>query len=135
MTNKQYYVVIHGRQPGLYDQWYGTGGAAEQVDGWADAVYKGFYTLQEAAAWLGELHAETIPGLPPDLVNLLGLHSEQPRPEGLRALLQAGKILIYTDGGATDNPGLGASAGPRHRCGIRNIPITGCLEGGRVPKA
>ena len=42
---KQYYVVIHGCQPGLYDQWFGAGGAAEQVDGWADAVYKGFYTL------------------------------------------------------------------------------------------
>lgn len=104
---KQYYVVIHGRQPGLYDQWFGAGGAAEQVDGLADAVYKGFYTLQEAAEQLSELHAETTPGLPPDLVELLGLHPEQPRREGPRALLQAGKILIYTDGGAIDNPGPG----------------------------
>jgi ribonuclease HI len=104
---KQYYVVIHGRQPGLYDQWFGPGGAAEQVDGLADAVYKGFYTMQEAADWLRELHAETIPGLPSDLVDLLGLHPEQPRREGPRALLKAGKILIYTDGGAIDNPGPG----------------------------
>jgi ribonuclease HI len=101
---KQYYVVIHGRQPGLYDQWFGEEGAAEQVDGLADAVYKGFYTLQEAAEWLRELHAETIPGLPPDLVDLLGLHPEPPRHEGPRALLKAGKILIYADGGAIDNP-------------------------------
>jgi len=56
---------------------------------------------------LRELHAETIPGLPPDLVELLGLHPEQRRREGLRALLKAGKILIYTDGGAIDNPGPG----------------------------
>lgn len=104
---KQYYVVIHGRRPGLYDRWFGEEGAAEQVDGLADAVYKGFYTLQEAAEWLRELHAETIPGLPPDLVDLLGLHLEQPRREGPRALLKAGKILIYTDGGAIDNPGPG----------------------------
>lgn len=104
---KEYYLVIHGRRPGLYDRWFGEEGAAEQVDGLADAVYKGFYTLQEAAEWLRELHAETIPGLPPDLVDLLGLHLEQPRREGPRALLKAGKILIYTDGGAIDNPGPG----------------------------
>jgi ribonuclease HI len=104
---KQYYVAIHGRQPGLYDQWFGEGGAAEQVDGLTDAIYKGFYTMQEAAVWLRELHAETIPGLPPDLVDLLGLHPEQPRREGPHDLLKAGKILIYTDGGAIDNPGPG----------------------------
>ena len=104
---KQYYVVIHGRQPGLYDQWFGEGGAAGQVDGLADAVYKGFYTLQEAAEWLRELDAETIPGLPPDLVEPLGLHAEQPRHEGPSALLRAGKILIYTDGRAIGNPGPG----------------------------
>ena len=104
---KEYYVVIYGRQPGLYGRWFGEEGAAEQVDGLADAVYKGFYTLQEAAEWLRELHAETIPGLPPELVDLLGLHPEQPRREGQSALLKAGKILIYTDGGAIDNPGPG----------------------------
>jgi ribonuclease HI len=104
---KQYYVVLHGRRPGLYDQWFGEAGAAEQVDGLADTVYKGFYTLQEAAEWLRELHAETIPGLAPDLVDLLGLHAERPRREGPSALLRAGKILIYTDGGAIDNPGCG----------------------------
>jgi viroplasmin and RNaseH domain-containing protein len=37
---KQYYVIIHGRRPGLYDRWFGEEGAAEQVDGLADAVYK-----------------------------------------------------------------------------------------------
>lgn len=104
---KQYYVVIHGRQSGLYDRWYGEGGAAEQVDGLADAVFKGFYTLQEAAEWLRELHAETIPGLAPDLVDLLGLRPEQRRRAGPSELLRSGKVLIYTDGGAIDNPGPG----------------------------
>jgi ribonuclease HI len=104
---KEHYVVIHGHRPGLYDRWFGEEGAAEQVDGFADAVYRGFYTLQEAAEWLRELHAETIPGLPPELVDLLGLGPEQPRREGPSALLKAGNILIYTDGGAIDNPGPG----------------------------
>jgi ribonuclease HI len=104
---KEYYVVVHGRRPGLYDRWFGEEGAAEQVDGFANAAYKGFYTLQEAAEWLRKLHAETIPGLPPDLVDLLGLHPEQRPREGPGALLEAGKILIYTDGAAIDNPGPG----------------------------
>lgn len=106
---KQYYVVIHGRQPGLYDQWFGAEGAAEQVDGLADAVYKGFYTLEEAIEWLRQIHAETIPGLAPDLADLLEIAPEQPQREGPSALLEAGKILIYTDGGAIDNPGPGGS--------------------------
>ena len=104
---KQYYVVIQGRRPGLYDRWFGEGGAAEQVDGLADAVYKGFYTLQEAVDWLRELHAETIPGLAPDLVELLGLPAERPRREGPSALLKAGKVVIYTDGGVLYDPGSG----------------------------
>ena len=144
---KQYYVVIHGRQPGLYDQWFGAGGAAEQVDGWADAVYKGFYTVQEAAEWLRELHAETIPGLPADLADLLGLHPEQPRPEGPRALLQAGKILIYTDGGAIDNPGPGGYgvvlrykghrrelSGGFRRTTNNRMELLACIEGLRALK-
>jgi ribonuclease HI len=104
---KQCYVVIHGRQPGLYNRWFGEDGAAEQVDGFADAVYKGFYTLQEAAEWLHELHAETIPGLAPELVDLLDLQSEQPQREDPEELLKAGKVLSYTDGCAIDNPGPG----------------------------
>ena len=104
---KEYYVVIHGRRPGLYDRWFGEEGAAEQVDGFADAVYRGFYTLQEAAEWLRQLHAETIAGLPPDLVDLLGLYAERPQREDPSSLLKAGGILIYTDGGAIDNPGPG----------------------------
>ncbi|MGC9335556.1 MAG: ribonuclease HI [Anaerolineae bacterium] len=104
---KEYYVVIHGRRPGLYDRWFGEKGAAEQVDGFADAVYRGLYTLQEAAEWLRQLHAETIAGLPPDLVDLLGLYAERPQREDPSSLLKAGGILIYTDGGAIDNPGPG----------------------------
>jgi ribonuclease HI len=105
--NKQYYVVIQGHRPGLYYRWFGEEGAAEQVDGLADAVYKGFYTLQEAVDWLRELHAETIPGLAPDLVELLGLPAERRRREDPSALLKAGKVVIYTDGGVLYDPGSG----------------------------
>jgi ribonuclease HI len=104
---KSYYIIIRGRQPGLYEHWSGVGGAAEQVEGFADAVYKGFYTLAEASEWLSELHAETIPGLAPDLVDLLERPPERPLRQDPAALLKAGKVLIYTDGGAIDNPGPG----------------------------
>jgi len=57
---KQHYVVIRGRRPGLYERWFGEGGAAEQVDGLADAVFRGFYTLQEAAEWLRTLAPEAL---------------------------------------------------------------------------
>jgi len=38
---------------------------------------------------------------------MIGVHSEEPRREGPSALLRAGKILVYTDGGAMNNPGAG----------------------------
>lgn len=104
---KQHYVVLRGHQPGLYEQWFGEGGAAEQVEGFPDAVYRGFHTLAEAAEWLRGVRAETIPDLAPDLVGLLELPSEQSQEDGPDALLKAGKVLLYTDGSAIDNPGPG----------------------------
>ena len=104
---KTYYVVLRGRKPGLYRQWPGKGGAAEQVQGFPGAAYRGFYTLEEAAAWLRELGAEKMPDLPPDLADLLELQLELLQDNGPDALLKAGKVLIYTDGSALDNPGPG----------------------------
>ena len=49
---KAYYVIIKGHQPGLYKTWFGDGGAAEQVQGYQNAVYKGFYTKEEAQEWI-----------------------------------------------------------------------------------
>jgi len=43
---KQYYIVVKGHNPGIYDQWLGKGGAADQVKGYSKAIYKGFYTLK-----------------------------------------------------------------------------------------
>ena len=46
---KSLYLVVKGRRPGLYTQWFGPGGAAEQVKDYNGAVYKGFYTAEAAA--------------------------------------------------------------------------------------
>lgn len=102
---KQYYVVIQGRQPGIYDKWYGEGGAAEQVENLSESVFKGFYTREEAVAWMREIGAE-------DLLDELGLVAEQ-RPvmrtqdEEKPSVVGTVDVQIYTDGAATGNPGPG----------------------------
>lgn len=103
---KQYYVVVRGYKPGLYTAWFGEGGAAEQVEGFPQAVYRGFYSLEEAAVWLASQDNELLAQIPPDLQELLeqDLAAGQESPE---SLLEAGKVVIHTDGGAIDNPGPG----------------------------
>ena len=100
----QYYVVVHGRKPGIYDKWYGPDGAAEQVTGFPDALYKGFYTHEEMREWLKGL-GET-PFLLERAPELLD-EPACPPLENPKALLEAEKVLIYTDGAAINNPGPG----------------------------
>ena len=101
---KSYYIIIKGHKPGLYTTWFGDDGAADQVQGYPDAVYKGFYTKEEASAWLKKFSTKKLPS------NLLALIEELPTSkdtENLKDLLSKGKVLIYTDGGANPNPGPG----------------------------
>jgi ribonuclease HI len=104
---KQYYVVVRGRQPGVYRQWFGDNEAAAQVEGVPKAIYKGFHTREEAIGWLRQLGRETLMQSAPNLLDLLESSSEPTPQESAEELLQAGKILIYTDGGAIENPGPG----------------------------
>jgi ribonuclease HI len=87
---KKYYAVIRGFRPGIYKVWFGPGGAEEQINGFAKAVYKGFESLREAEKWLAE-------GAPPKTATNEKKESTQAAPE----------ILIYTDGGCQNNPGPG----------------------------
>jgi ribonuclease HI len=104
---KQYYVVIRGYKPGLYTAWFGAGDAAEQVEGFPQAVYRGFYSLEEATVWLASQEDELLSQLPPDLQELLEQNHATGQEKSLESLLGAGKVVIYTDGGAVDNPGPG----------------------------
>ena len=104
---KQYYVVVDGHRPGIYQKWFGEDGAAERVEGFPDAIYRGFYTREEAMEWLGTFSRETLVSLAPELLELLESSPPPSRPESPGELLAAGKVLIYTDGGAIDNPGPG----------------------------
>jgi ribonuclease HI len=104
---KQYYVVVHGRRPGVYNKWFGADGAAEQVEGFAEAIYKGFYAREEALEWLREFSEESLSSLAPDLLEVIGSSQSQQDSESPKDVLTSGRVLIYTDGGVIGNPGPG----------------------------
>lgn len=104
---KKYYVIIKGHKPGLYKTWFGNNGAAEQVQGYDGAIYKGFYTKEEALKWLNRFSPATLDKYAPDLLDLLKDLPDSQEIEDNKKLLAQGKFLIYTDGGANPNPGPG----------------------------
>lgn len=106
-SKKQLYVVVNGRIPGIYDRWFGEGGAAEQVEGFPEAIYKGFHNQDEAIAWLRTLSRQKLAKSAPNLLDLVESSAPLPDDEDPQKLLQEGKVLIYTDGGTLENPGPG----------------------------
>jgi ribonuclease HI len=105
--SKKYYAVVNGRRPGIYTTWLGKDGAAEQVKNFPGAFYKGFYTREDAIVWLRE-NSQEIPYNPAS--ELLKVEGGRGLSEGFESpedVLKAGKVLIYTDGGAISNPGPG----------------------------
>lgn len=109
-TKKQYYIVVHGHKPGLYTEWFGSNGAANQVVGFPEAIYKGFYTKEDALEWLNEYSRETLLAYAPNLLDLLDFKSSLSSPADDIALLQIEKIVVHTDGCAIQNPGPGGFA-------------------------
>ncbi|MCP4142338.1 MAG: ribonuclease HI [Chloroflexi bacterium] len=101
---KSYYIIVKGHRPGLYTSWFGDDGAADQVKGYPDAVYKGFYTKEEASAWLSKFNPEK---LPKDLLKLVEKLPVSKDTKNLQELITEGKVIIHTDGGANPNPGPG----------------------------
>lgn len=102
---KQFYMVVKGRNPGLYTKWFGAGEAAEQIQGYPEAVYKGFFTRDEAITWLGGFSTYALtPNLKALLVESLDAGVQA---DPIEEFLKAGKVVIYTDGSALVNPGPG----------------------------
>jgi ribonuclease HI len=109
-SKKKFYVVVRGRQPGLYTTWSGANGAEAQVKGVIGAVFKGFSDASEAGRWLRETRINPA-GLPVELVELLRAAEENSSPEVVsREDLAQGKVVIYTDGACIGNPGPGGFA-------------------------
>ena len=51
MTKNKFYAVVRGTKPGIYNSWYGKDGAEVQVNGFFNALHKGFKTRTEAEEW------------------------------------------------------------------------------------
>ncbi len=103
-NKKHYYVVARGRTPGIYRSWHGDDGAATQVDGFPNALYKGFATWQAARQWI-----DTLPDAERDALRALAdeIDPTLSEQESERATTPANAITIYTDGSALGNPGPG----------------------------
>jgi ribonuclease HI len=96
---KKYYAVAVGRKPGIYEKWFGEGGAEIQVRGFPKARFKGFATFDEAGAFL-----KAPPGIRKGPKSVAG--APKAKASGTRHHKGSG-IVIYTDGGCFNNPGPG----------------------------
>ena len=102
MAKKKYYAVAVGRRPGVYTQWFGDGGAQNQVIGFQGARYKGFSTREEAQAFIRDQRScETTSGAPPRQTK------SRSAPMATPAVDLDGRSVIYTDGSSLGNPGPG----------------------------
>ena len=59
-SQKKFYVVFKGRNPGVYDDW---GDAKEQIDDFAGAQYRGYASAAEAADAFRRFEGRQDPGL------------------------------------------------------------------------
>jgi ribonuclease HI len=102
---KKFYAVVHGRAPGIYQDWAGETGAQAQVKGYPGALYRGFAAYQDAAAWFEEQSGGVRPrliganaGVQTAIFENAGEYNAEP---------ESGRIVIYTDGSSLTNPGPG----------------------------
>jgi len=114
MGKKNFYAVVRGIKPGIYDSWLGEDGAERQVKGFSAPLFKGFKTFSEAEEWYvqkGDMPTSSSKkkGVQPisqgkaELKKVSSIASDN-QTEGLSKLR---KIVIYTDGGCINNPGPG----------------------------
>ncbi len=95
MAKKKYYAVADGRQKGIFTDWPT---AEKQVKGYGGAKYKSFPTRPEAEAWLKD----------PQYTRKDTSTKAKKQAGGRHvAPVPPGAIVIYTDGGAINNPGPG----------------------------
>jgi ribonuclease HI len=92
MAKKKYYAVAAGRSCGIFTDWPS---AEKQVKGFAGAKYKSFPSEGEAKAWLED------PVYATKKRRSVGEQPVQQREH------DPDEIVVYTDGGAINNPGPG----------------------------
>lgn len=105
MAKKKFYAVIKGRQPGIYQEWFGVNGAEAQISGFLGAIYKSFPTLVEAEQWFQrgrEAYSEDT-----STQSNVSEISTEPDAQTERDNAQLPQVIIYTDGACIKNPGPG----------------------------
>ncbi len=95
MAKKKFYAVAIGKKTGIYRTWSET---ESQVKGYPGARFKGFVTEEEAHAWLAGNHNNQV---------TKGKRKKVKKESVSSFVNSAGKVIIYTDGGAINNPGPG----------------------------
>jgi len=119
------------------------------VEGFPEAVYKGFYTREEAINWLKEFSPEALRKFAPNLVEYIDEESDSSPTlaETSTELLKSGKVVMFTDGSANPHTGAGGygvvlkykekvkelSGGFRKTTNNR-MEIIACIEGLRALK-
>lgn len=112
-SKKHFYAVLKGRKVGIYPRWSGAGGAEELVKGFAGAVFRGFATRQEAELYLRS--GGKSPPVAPVLLRVPAGNTTPPHASPAFADpaydyqpdLAEGRVVVYTDGASTGNPGPG----------------------------
>lgn len=104
-STKKFYAVLKGKRPGIYDSWFGQGGAHEQVDVFPGALYRGFPSFEDAFEYAVK---SGFPDLPDHtLGDAPGRRPVARRPQEPSPRESDSGVLVYTDGGCIFNPGPG----------------------------
>ena len=101
MAKKKVYAVARGRKTGIFEEWFGSGGAWEQVNGYAGALFKGFSDRKEAETWLSGAEKKAPGKLPAGKTPTPGKSRDKSAP------VPEDAVVVYTDGGSLGNPGPG----------------------------
>jgi ribonuclease HI len=111
---KNFYAVVKGRKAGIYNRWSGVGGAEEQIKGFPGAVFRGFVTRTEAENFLrtgavipATRLFEEKPDQPKPIPSVSRQTSASSQMADYHSDLADGKVVIFTDGASTGNPGPG----------------------------
>ena len=117
MTGKKtYYAVARGHKPGIYDRWFGENGAKAHIEGFSNAMFKKFSTLQDAVLWLKEVSGtnsvstdgnEANTSTSPKSAGAGSQKADIPIPAEKTSCPPSEQVVMYTDGGCIRNPGPG----------------------------
>lgn len=98
MAAKKYYGVKQGKITGVFNSWQA---CKDSVDGYPGAEYKGFATLEEAAAYLGEQFVLRFDM--PNRQEISAKEISEKEITGATEFSEEGSLLAYVDGSYDDS--------------------------------